>query len=275
MAARAPPLPAAPLLAMALASALLAAAPPGGASGPSPEVDAGGIPVWFAWTTPVLDVVVLPPHHGPVGLCSTACAPGQGPGQALELEHYWSAVEAFMADWIAARDAWVEANPKDAWLGQVALRTTWAYRETITPQHLAEAEVVVGNWETGGAALGVAIHPMHANALQPVRDAVGDKCVALGGLSFAANSFTWNDYYNIGGHEFGHCLGLGHAEVEHDLMDGTYDHLPGLGSTLLHCPSNLDAAGLTLSFGPAFGRPSEASITVQPWKRYHPRAGCE
>jgi hypothetical protein len=88
-------------------------------------------------------------------------------------------------------------------------------------------------------------------------------------------SFTYADMYNVVGHEFGHCLGLFHADEGHDLMAGTYPHQVG-HTTALHCPSNVDVKALTYAFGAAMGHPPPGDVPGVPaWGRYMLRDACE
>lgn len=231
--------------ACAVALLLVAAPMPALAEGPN-----ASMPLFFQWPYADLHVLVVPPAHGPL---VTAL------GVPLDLgPTYLDATLDAMVDWDRGIDAYVAEQPTKAWLQSIRWQV-W-----IAPDLPPRLDIVITFEETLAAWGGMAweVNPG------------GQRCVILA-TEWFVYSLTYADMYNVIVHEFGHCLGLEHAEgVAHDALSAPYAHVPG-ATTELHCPSNLDALGLTMSFGAALGKPFGSKVSVTDYHTYALRPACE
>lgn len=224
------------------------------------------IPLWFKWNHADLQVIILPPYHGPIN----------DPLKITDIEYYWNAMESVMVNWERARSLYVSETPEHIWLSNINVTWKTAYQNSISQTDVNNADVIIGSVETLGPILGVAGHPLHPlRNYKEIMDKVDDKCFALNTMEYLTRNNTIYDYYNFGSHEFGHCLGLHHSTLEHDLMYGVYTHQVGT-TNVYHCTSNLDVAGLTVSFGDALGHPTnETRVYVDNYKIYPLNDECE
>ncbi|HEV8361475.1 MAG TPA: hypothetical protein VGR28_13580 [Candidatus Thermoplasmatota archaeon] len=264
------------LLAALVASSSAAAwqTPSTGRGGAGPD-DEPTMPMFFAWPKATLRVLLVPPAHGPV--YSGLPPDGEPPLEAIDGTYLRASLDA-MRDWDAAIDFFAATHPEQAWLQGVSWQLLVASGEGagVLADELNQADVVVLYQETLGAVMGLTWNGVRPTPLGMQVDSPHPVCVINNG-QWLGYSFTYADMYNIHGHEFGHCLGVLHANVAHDVMDGEYDHWPTPATAAeLHCMSNLDVAGLALSFGEALGHPpTETTARVDVWERYPLRAGCE
>jgi hypothetical protein len=94
------------------------------------------------------------------------------------------------------------------------------------------------------------------------------------------DSYDW--IFALSGHEFGHCLGMGHPDDHdpwQDLMSYTDIYIPD-GETMppLECVSNMNLVAVHEAFAPAFGRvaqgpivfPARDYVIYECWERFHP-----
>lgn len=227
------------LVLTAFSGAGLAAKPP-----PKPAPTTYAIDVWFQWETAVLDVIVVPPEHGQI-LNGNGVLDG---GQASEIgpctNSYLDAVLDSIAEWNSAI-----ATFGSSWLKAALTVNVYVLGCGPAPpaSALQDPEIVIFSDPDKTVILGVAIHPT------PVG---GNRCL-VDNSRFFITSFSYEDMYNVGGQEYGHCLGLDHVKDDkpaHDIMDGSNDDSIGAANGHLHCASNLDVKGLDGVFATALGQ---------------------
>lgn len=215
------------------------------------------IPVFFEWGKTKLDVLILPPGHGQI-------VNGKGildGGRAAELTPYQNSYLRAVKRSIKGWDRAVRRFGSDA-LNRRLVTNVYVVGRSRTPRSaLFRPEIVIASDESKGHILGFALKPRRG------------PCFVDNSKLFVA-SFTHNDMYSINGHEYGHCLGVGHAGggpkgdrvIEHELMSTPYTHLPGGRRTHRHCVSNLDIKGLELVFDRR-NRPDTATLDPDRYRR--------
>lgn len=218
-------------------------------------------PNWFEWGETALDVVIIPPSHGQ--LFNGNGVLGGNEGGASELtpfNTYLKAMEKAIDDWDRAVATYGSPTLK----AKFATNVFVAGRDSIPTNVLLDPEIVVLWDEEKATTLGISL------SSRP--------CISDMSKSFI-QSFTYADMYNVGGHEFGHCLGLDHTlgpagdpRIEHDIMFAFYNDGVGSSGNHLHCMSNLNVAGLEQSFGAALGHSGGDSSFV-PASQYQ-TIGC-
>jgi hypothetical protein len=197
------------------------------------------------WTTTKLDVIVVPPPHGPL-VNEEGVLSGGDPDEATPFNSYVEATEKSIAEY---KKVVREYGPR--WLKKkLEVRTYVVGQDNIPERARNDPEAVIAFQENQGVILGVTIG---------IRN-VDPECLISNSMSFAA-SFTFVDMYNINLHEFGHCLGLDHfigprkdPTYVHENMAPTYAHNPGNAGTHRHCVSNFNLRGVALAFARAAGR---------------------
>ncbi|HEX2240518.1 MAG TPA: hypothetical protein VHJ82_05190 [Actinomycetota bacterium] len=218
-------------------------------------------PNWFEWAETALDVIIVPPSHGQL-LNGNGLLGGSegGASEVTPFNSYLKAMEKAIADWDRAVATFGSPTLKERFATNVFV----AGRDSIPTNVLLDPEIVVLWDEEKAFVLGISF------SSRP--------CISDMSKSFIS-SFTYADMYNVGGHEFGHCLGLDHTlgpagdpRIEHDIMFATYVDSPGAADNHRHCMSNLNVAGLEQSFGAALGRPGGESASV-PASQYQ-TIGC-
>lgn len=212
------------------------------------------IPVWFNWGQYVLDVWVVPPGHGQL-VNDNGVLGGLQALEATPLNSYLAATLDSIDDWKRA----VQLFGSSSLRTQLKINVYVVGLDLIPPN--TDPEVVILSDETKGPILGVAFS--------------SNPCLVVNSKIFLADSFTYADYYNVNGQEFGHCLGLNHVSgghPTHDVMNGAYPHSPGTAATKLHCISNLDVAGLERVFT---GQGGSASLPVAQWATTRWTPACE
>lgn len=208
-------------------------------------------PNWFEWSESNVDVIIVPPSHGQVFNGNGVLGGSEGgAGELTPFNSYLKATEKAIADWDRAIATYGSTTLK----ARLATNVFVAGRDAIPTDVLLDPEIVVLWDEAKANILGVSFstRPCISNMSK-----------------FFVTSFTYADMYNVGGHEFGHCLGLDHTlgpagdpRIEHDMMFATYMDNVGDANNHLHCPSNLNVAGLEQSFGAAVGQSGGDSAFV-------------
>lgn len=222
------------------AALLLLVAPAAAAGGSAPLYS---VPVWFNWDQTVLDVVIVPPAHGPIH--NDEGVFGGGGASELTLDNAYLAATL---DSVAAWDTAIAQFGSAELRSKIVTNVYVAGRDSIPMSVWLDPEIVIVSDEWKATALGLAI------SSRP--------CIVDNSKFFPAKSFTYADMFNVNGQEYGHCLGLNHTlndEPNHDVMTGHYYHTVGARGTHLHCPSNLDVAALELVFS---GREGEATVAA-------------
>lgn len=198
------------------------------------------LPAWDMWDQAHLNVIVVPPAHGPIfgpeGFLTT-----KDPAQLTPFNAYLRAVEDSIAEWQRGVERFGSSQLKTAF----DIRVYVAGRDLIPPDALASPDIWITTTEDTPIGLGVAIRPY--------------PCVVNNSYLFGIANYA--DIYNINGQEYGHCLGVNHVgdqggidpgaglqHPEHDIMNGFYTHDLGDANTHRHCVSNLDVLALEYVF---------------------------
>lgn len=209
-------------------------------------------PVWFTWNKAVLDVLILPPGHGQI-VNGNGWLNGFDVNELNPYENsYLRAIEQGIADWDHAINTYGAS-----WLQNGLVTNAYVVgRDSIPTSALLNPEIVIATDETKGVILGMAV------SSRP--------CIVDNSKLFIT-SFTEEDMYSIGAHEYGHCLGLDHSYgspddgvITHDVIYATYQDTPGAEGNHRHCMSNLNVKGLERVFGALFGQPSGGTVTMSP-----------
>ncbi|MFN2525988.1 MAG: hypothetical protein ABR505_06960 [Actinomycetota bacterium] len=216
----------------------------------------------FEWGERALDVIIVPPSHGQLFNGNGVLGGSEGgAGELTPFNSYLKAVEKAIADWDRAIATYGSPTLKARLVTNVFV----AGRDSIPTNVLLDPEIVVLWDEEKAIILGVSLRAANV-------------CISDMSKSFIS-SFTYADMYNVGGHEYGHCLGLDHTlgpagdpRIEHDIMFATYMDSPGDSGTHLHCMSNLNVAGLEQSFGAVLGKSGGDSAFI-PASQYQ-TIGC-
>jgi hypothetical protein len=212
------------------------------------------------WTTTKLDVIVVPPAHGPL-VNEEGVLSGGDPNEATPFNSYVEATEKSIGEY---KKVVRRFGPR--WLRKrFEVRTYVVGRDTIPERARNDPEALITFAENQGVILGVTIS---------IRN-IDPECLISNSMSFAA-SFTYADMYNINLHEFGHCLGLEHfigprkdPTYVHENMAPTYAHNPGNEGTHRHCVSNFNLKGVALSFSRAAGRKPGGDVITGGPADYH------
>ena len=225
----------------ALAAGLVLAGAPAAGAEPQPYTQ----DIFGPRTGLVLDILIVPPVHGPI-FNSDGALDGGDPMQATPFNTYLGALEDSIDMW---RDA--AGAPGLKWLKKTLRFNVYVLgRDDVPPEAIEEPEVVITTSEYNGVA-GVAVWSSESTCL-------------VNNSMFAVASFNYEDMFNVNAQEFGHCLGLGHIQVlgedanayddpyvGHDVMNGLYADEIGAPRTHLHCLSNLNLGGIERIFGVA------------------------
>lgn len=152
------------------------------------------LPNWFEWGQEELDVLVVPPATGHVGI-----RPGGDPLENKELDAVLKAITVW-------EDAIDEYGAQ--WLRDGLTFNIYVLGEDlIPPDVLAEPNIVMASH--GNVALDLMVAPT---------------CLATYGVPLYPRAV-----YSIGTHEFGHCLGLNHTvdkEPPEDIMSSATESCP-------------------------------------------------
>ncbi len=206
----------------------------------------------FDYESPDLDVIIVPPAHGPLVSHSHQPLP-EGPTSATGDAYVDATLDAIDA-WMNARDAFTDENPELSWLDQVTVDTTVIAQELLTPDTVQNADVLIAYPATMGPVLGMATQ----------QSALGPQCIVVNTLVYALQPYTFSTtgMFNLAAHEFGHCLGTDHPHQHaprHDVM--SYEAHPQPDK---RCPSNLDLGAIANAFASTLGQqpPTSGAYTV-------------
>lgn len=234
------------ILAVTLVSTLLTVT--GGVVAPAKDKPYGQ-PIFGAMETGELDIVIIPPVHGPL-VNEEVISGGPDPMSATPFNAYLDATEDSIYAW---RDAVRRWGPR--WLKKGLKFNIYVIGRDVPDLDVVEdPEVVIVFDESKATALGLATWTQSF-------------CLVNNSMWWIY-SFTYADMYNVNAQEFGHCLGLGHVTfpplsgsyepdrvVGHDVMNGTYADPVGGASSHLHCVSNINIGGLEWTFADALANP--------------------
>jgi hypothetical protein len=195
------------------------------------------------WPDGTLNVLIVPPEHGPIYNSDTGALSGGNPKEVGINNTYIAAIEAAIGAW----DVAVQQLGTD-WLSDSYKPSVYVLgRDEVPTEILTKPDILVITDENEGPVLGTAYR------LFPC-------VVRMSRMELF--SFSYADMYNVTAQEYGHCLGLGHIggqggtdptsdlkEPEHDVMNGFNTHPIGAKGTHLHCISNLDILALEQALG--------------------------
>lgn len=201
------------------------------------------LPPFISWDRSELEIVIVPPAHGPIVSLEEGVLP-EGPEGALPGGAYLAATLHVLEDWRWALDRFAENHTELAWVANI----TWDVRifaeDVVTQLDVAGADIVKFYTESTAAVLGAAVYTGGITEGNPHCVAYSTKWTTFGSLSY-------KDMYKLAGHELGHCLGPGHTQNDEDGLDIMTNG--GYPQWELRCPSNLNVLAVAAGFAPAFG----------------------
>lgn len=218
---------------LALAVGLLAAltAQPGAGA----QDDDPSIGVSIPWKKTSFLVVIVPPAYGPIYDAELQLFPNGTEGGPRS-PYVLATVDAVHA-WSEAARAYSGARTGAGSIAELRAEVL-VVGDGATLDDVARADVVV-HWIPTANFVGNA-----GTTATPARR-VCDVTLSTWFLF----SMTPDDTFNVMMHEYAHCLGLGHAGLRTDLMNGVYAHYVGVPGNPRDCASTLDLAGLSYIYG--------------------------
>lgn len=221
--------------------------------GTASEGEAGGdqdnysLSNFLRWNHHELDILIVPPAHGPVWNPGAGPFP-YGPDGALPMGTYLAATLHALEDWRYALDQVADSDPEISWVKDIVWDVRIVAADLVTPQDIDDADIVKVYTETTYPILGAAVNSGSLSF------GLGPGCVAYSTKWMPYGSMTYEDMYYLAGHELLHCFGMSHPdnmEPREDIM--SYESWP---IPELRCPSNLNVLAAAAAFAGAFNAPT-------------------
>lgn len=201
------------------------------------------------WNRQHLDILIIPPTHGP--LANTPAGPlPNGADGALPHGAYIDATRHALEDWRYAIDRVAENDTRLAWFADVTWDVRVVGEDDVTPTDITQANIIKVYTATTYPVLGAATH-----------NGGSSDCIAYSTQWNTYGSMTYTDMYALAGHELLHCFGMNHPEDMDPIEDiMSYESWP---IPELRCPSNLNVWASAAAFASAFRHHSLQGETVK------------
>jgi hypothetical protein len=200
-----------------------------------------------AWNSTDLNILIVPPVHGPIANTENGVLPegaeGAAPGGA-----YLDATLELLDDWryaldktaeLAARPGAPEWAADIGWISEITWDLDIISENIVAPEDVQNADIVKFYTETTFPILGAAVYT--------------DPCLAYSTKWNTYGSLTYRDMYNLAGHELLHCFGMSHPDEMQPVVDiMSYEDTPWVA---YRCPSNLNLRAVAAAFAGAVDDP--------------------